>query len=282
MSKFGRYQVAEPPSKLACLHFHQGGTLKPVDYEPPIDVLDQEDLDTQGIDVSTFIPGAQPGITALGSCTANTFIERASRALPAAEFIKLVASLTGITLTPDTIYTDTVTLEKAAINFYFLCTHQTGDPSQEWPPTDCGSTGLYVFNMAKTLGVIASEKIAHGADNIVSLFQQGSLIVGTPYLNDWMEPDAAGFIDGNGRLSTLEAQIKDGVAGGHEIHFSAIEKLALTRTGKVDPFKTVIRWRNHWRRSWGDNGSGRVHLSTIVALGGQVDLRLLIAPNSFL
>lgn len=43
MSKFGRFQVAEPHSALLRTHLHSGGALREVDWEPKIGVLDQED-----------------------------------------------------------------------------------------------------------------------------------------------------------------------------------------------------------------------------------------------
>lgn len=273
MSKFGRYPVPEAPSALARLHFHDGRPLHPIDHEPKIAVLDQEDLLAQRIDVSTFIPGAPNGVDELGSCTANTTIEALSNMLPLAQFLHAVAQLGGATPTG---YSDTVAAERAAIGFYSRCTHQTGDLSQEWPPTDCGSSGPYIVAELQRLKLIKSDRIAHGADSIASLMQTDGLLWGTPWLNAWMEPDASAFIDGDGSAATLQTQIAGGVAGGHEIYLSAIEKLTVLPTGHVDPFKTVLRLRNHWTGSWGDHGSARVHLSTIVALGNSADVRQLV------
>jgi hypothetical protein len=262
-TKLGRYPVADPPSALNRLHFHLGEQLKEVDHEPRIAVLDQEDLLAQGIRCSQFIPGAGDP-DALGSCTANSVMEHFSTIFPERVFLSYLGASS---------FQDTVGVEKAAIRFYHACTDQTGSASTEWPPTDCGSSGPYLYKEARAQGLISTEAIAHGAQNIVSLMQRNGVIVGLPWLQAWFEPDAGGFVDGNGSLATLQQQIALGVAGGHEIHFSAIEKLAVTSTGRVIPEKTVIRFRNHWTRSWGDNGSGRFHLSTIVALGNQVDVR---------
>lgn len=275
MSKFGQYPAPEPVSALKRLHFHDGVTvLKPVDHEPKIDVLDQEDLDKQGIDVSTFIPGAAKGITALGSCTSQTFVEAMSNLLSPEAFAAFIAKLGVQEIEAIAeVWSNTVAAERGAIGFYHICTSQTADSATEWPPTDCGSSGPYVYKEALRLGLIKTEQIAHGAQNIVSLMQTGGLLVGMPYLNDWMNPPSSGVVDGNGSTSTLQQQISDGVAGGHEIYFSAIEKLTLLPTGQVDPFNTIVRFRNHWTKSWADHGSGRFHLSTIVALGNQVDLR---------
>jgi hypothetical protein len=267
-TKFGRYQVAESPMALLDTHIHDGATLlKEVDWEPKNAVLDQEDLLKQGIRVSQFIPGATD-VDALGSCTANANTSALANLLDEADYLKYANASS---------YDDTVNLEKFAISFYHGCTDQTGDTGQEWPPTDCGSSGPYVVQWNIHNGYCGGAKIASGADNIVSLMQSGGLLVGQPFLNAWMQPDSNGFVDGNGSLSTLKAQIREGVAGGHETYVSAIEKLALHPTGHVDPSKTVLRVRNSWTKSWGDNGSYLIHLSTYIAFGANCDFRQLVA-----
>jgi hypothetical protein len=229
-------------------------------------VLDQEDLIAQGIDTSVLIPGAQK-VDALGSCTSQANTSGLSNVLPTSRFL----SITGASS-----YTDTVGAEKFAITFYHECTDQTGDPSQEWPPTDCGSSGPYVVSEDKRLGYVTGEKIAHGADNIVSLLQTGGLMMGTPWMQAWFTPDANGFIDGDGSVATVQAQLRQ-VAGGHEIYLSAIEKLVLFPHGDVNPWQTIVRFRNSWSKSWGDNGSFRAHLSTFShILAGYVDFRQLV------
>jgi hypothetical protein len=273
-TSYGRFQVAEPPPALASLHQHDGSPLKEVDHEPKVGVLDQEDLIEQGINTATLIPGAKE-VDALGSCTANAGTSGLSNLLSEARFAAWVGK--QVLVGGGTVYADVVATEEAAIRFYHTCTDQTGTPAQEWPPTDCGSSGPYVVSELQRLGLASGAKVASGADNIVSLMQTDGLLVGQPFLNAWEEPDANGFIDGNGSVVTLEAQIKQGVAGGHETYWSAIEKLALLPSGHVDARKTVIRFRNSWTKSWGDNGSARLHLSTFIALGGNCDFRQLIA-----
>lgn len=267
--KFGRYQVADPPSALLSAHLADSTTpLQKVDWEPKVAVLDQEDLIKQGIDTSKLIPGAQK-VDALGSCTANAFTAHASSILSEEAWTKYTGTSS---------YINTVTAEKAAITFYHECTDQTGDPSQEWPPTDCGSSGPYVFSEAKRLGYVKSQQIAHGAQAVASLLQTGSVLLGTPFLNAWMNPGHGGVIDGNGSVSTLQAQIDEGVAGGHEIVITAIEKLVLLHSGLVDATQTIIRFRNSWTKSWADGGSGYARLSTFATyLGSQVDFRQFAA-----
>jgi hypothetical protein len=264
---YGRYQVAETTAELVNLHVHEGtaDVLSTVDWEPKVGVLDQEDLIAQGIDTSVLVPGAKK-VDALGSCTANAGTAALSNVLDEASFI----AATGATS-----YADVVGAEKFAIRFYSQCTHQTGDPGQEWPPTDCGSSGPYVVKELEAMKLITGAQIANDATSIVSLMQGGGLIVGQPFFNSWEEPDAQGFIDGDGSAGALKAAMRSGVAGGHETYWSAIEHLALVN-GRVDALNTVIRFRNSWTKSWGDNGSARAHLSTFMWLASHCDFRRLI------
>lgn len=275
-TSYGRFHVGESPSALRSLHFHQGGPLKEVDHEPKMGVLDQEDLFAQGIRVSTFIPGAQD-VDALGSCTANATTVALSNVLDEAAFSQWVAR----PVPTGSIYEDTAAGERRAIRFYHECTDQTGQPSEEWPPTDCGSSGPYIVAELERQGVIAGAKIAApNADSIVSLLQEGGLLMGSPWLNAWEEPSSDGFVDGDGSPSTLETQIRRGIAGGHETYVSAIEELTVLPTGQVDARNTVVRVRNSWDESWGAHGSCRFHLSTIVYIGSQCDFRLLLPKGA--
>lgn len=263
---YGQYRVPEPPSMLAATHLHDGRPLREVDHEPRVAVLDQSDLLAQGIHTSQIVPGAQD-VDGLGSCVFNAGTAALSNVLDADAF----KAQTGAA------YDDAVAAETYAIRTYHAVTDLTGDSQSEWPPTDCGSTGLFLCKALEKSGVIRSHKTATGADNIISLMQDGGLIIGSPWFVDWEEPDAQGFIDGKGTDADLQAAIDSGVAGGHETHWSAIEKLALTATGKVDPAGTIIRGRNSWSASWGDGGSYRCHLSTFVQLAHYADWRLLVA-----
>jgi hypothetical protein len=177
-TKFGRYHVAEP-LHLATLHLHRGGELVEVDHEPPVPVLDQEDLLEQGIHTSQLVVGAKD-VDALGSCTCNagtvSLIERLTK--------KDTRTLGDFGLS----LTDAVANEEFAIQLYHSVTYQTGDPATEWPPTDCGSTGLYVCRELEHQGLISGHKTAHDVTSMVSLLQDGTVIVGLPWFNAWMTP----------------------------------------------------------------------------------------------
>lgn len=271
---YGRVQVAEPASALASLHLHDGTPLKEVDHETPLGVLDQSDLIAQGIHTSRFIPGCKQDAEALGSCTANTAIEAVAGLLSEQDFVAFCRSLIADKAAETcSDYGDVKGAERAVIGFYHACTDQTGETNAEWPPTDCGSSGPYMYELLKRLGVISGQKITHAGEGLVSLLQTGIVCVGSPWFYSWEEPDKDGFIDGDGSPAALEAAIRSGVAGGHETSMVAVEKIAFTGMGAIDPQDTIIRTRNHWRVSWGDSGCCRSHLSTWMMLSGQCDFR---------
>jgi len=262
-AKFGRLHVPEPPSSLARLHFHDGAELKTVSHPPRIPVLDQQDLGAQGISVAALVPGAKD-VDALGSCVANATTAALSVVLPPEKLAAL--GIGG----------DAVVDEKFAIGLYHSLTMLTGNPADEFPPDDPGSSGLYACQYLESKGITSGHRIAHGGTNILSLMQSGPLIAGQPFLNAWMEPGPDHFVDGDGTLATLAQQIGGGVAGGHETCLYAIERIAYDHAGLIDLHRTVLRVRNSWG-AWGDHGDYLIHLSTYVALGSYCDFRLLIA-----
>lgn len=263
---FGQFAVPEPPHNLAFLHLHRGERLDTTTDEPKCGVLDQQTLFAQGIDTSKIVAGA-PRVNALGDCTANATIVDMSNVLPEDEWCHFATASS---------FEDVVGAECGAIRFYAEETHQTGTPGQEWPPTDCGSSGPYIVQELERLGLIKGQRIASGAQNIVSLMQHRGLLMGGPFLNAWMTPGPNAMVDGNGTATELALQLRQGVAGGHETRPSAIEKLTLTETGAVTAEKTVIRVRNSWGH-WGDHGSFRIHLSTLERLGRYYDFRQVYA-----
>lgn len=275
---YGRYQTPERAGYLADLHVHDGTVyLKQVDHETPVAVLDQSDLLAQGIHCSRFIPGAGD-VDELGSCTAETALEALARILTIEHFLTVCEQLINHRASQGPIaYSSAAGIQRAAIAFYHQCTHQTGRTDEEWPPTDCGSSGPYIVEELLRLGVIGSQKIAHAGEDLISLMQSDGVLMGSPWFYSWEEPDQHGFIDGNGSATAFQEAVDSGLAGGHETYLAAVEKLVLLPTGHVDVAKTVIRGRNHWTRSWGDHGCYRVHLSTLVRAGGQCDFRQIRA-----
>jgi hypothetical protein len=262
-TKFGRYQVAEP-MRLENLHLHSGAPLKEVSWEIPIPVLDQEDLLAQGIDTSVLVPGAAR-VDALGSCTAN-----ATTASLAERYVS-----TGRELPAGISAGNAKTSEEYAISFYHACTDQTGTPSQEWPPTDCGSTGLYCCQELQKQNLISSYRTGSAAMSALSLLQSGTVIQGTPWFNSWFQPDSQGFVDGDGSLDALQAAAESGVAGGHETCQHAIVQLAQASSG-VDLQNTYIKVRNSWSPSFALSGDFLLHASTLNYLSHYVDYKQFV------
>src|ERR1039458_5687468 len=275
---YGRNHVPEPTRSLARMHFDVGARkLTTASHEPLIGVLDQSDLVAQNIRTSSFIPGCKTDADGLGSCTANSTMAALSRVLSSQAFFGLPATMGYSSALPAITGVDDVAgIERYAIGFYHADTDQTGDLTTEWPPTDCGSSGADVVTELEHLGVIASDRVA-GVGNLVSLLQADGVMMGSPFFNSWEQPDIHGFIDNNGSVEALQRAIASGLAGGHETYISAVEQIALTETGLVIPNKTVLRVRNSWSATWGDHGSFRVHLSTLVNLGSACDYRQLVA-----
>jgi hypothetical protein len=264
-TKFGRYHVAEP-FRADRLHLHDGVTpLREVEWEIPIPVLDQEDLLAQGVDTATLIPGARE-VDALGSCTANaTTASLAERYADA-----------GKDLPEGLSATDAVADEEWAIRFYHACTDQTGNPSEEWPPTDCGSSGLYCCTELERQKLITSYKTASGAVNALSLLQTGTVIQGAPWFKSWMNPDSQGFVDGDGSLDAFYDGVKSGLAGGHETCQRGIPQLAQTSFGVIELERTYIKVRNSWSRGFALDGDYLLHASTLEYLTAYADLKQFV------
>ena len=273
-TKFGQFAVAEP-LRFDLLAFHDDTPLKEVEHDIPIPVLDQEDLHQQGIDVTKLVPGAAD-TDALGSCTCNTGTAHIAERWAAAGKDLSGLKLTGGTGTITMSATDSMADEEFAILLYHLVTDQTGVPSQEWPPTDCGSNGLYVCQELIAQGFAASYKSASNVTADIALLQSGSVMQGGPWFNSWMKPDSNGFVDGDGSYEAMRAAVNSGVAGGHETLQHGIPQLALASNGSVDLANTVIKVRNSWSTQFGLNGDYLLHASTLNYLLKYYDFKAVV------
>lgn len=248
--RLGRHHRLDARS-LAYLHDHDGSQLGPVRHEIPIPILDQEDLDVQGIDTSALVPGAQR-VTALGSCTANAGTAALAFLLGAGRLAEVGLSAT-----------DAKACEEYAIRLYHEETVRDG-LTGTWPPDDTGSSGLGVARALKRRGLIGGYVHATTANALASLLQSGPVLIGTPWFQTWFRPDRDGFIDSGDWAHSP-------VAGGHEILAIGLDEVAQTAAGDVIPQKTVIRLRNSWGTRWGLSGEFRMRMSTYVELRKYID-----------
>jgi hypothetical protein len=270
-TKFGQVSVAET-LRFDLLQFHDESPLKEVEHDIPIPVLDQEDLHKQGVDVTKLVSGAQD-VDALGSCTCNTgtahIAERWVAAGKDLADLKLTAASGTLNLSSSNAAGD----EEFAIVLYHLVTDQTGNPSEEWPPTDCGSSGLYVCQELIALGLAVSYKAAPSVNGALSLLQTGTVMQGGPWFNSWMTPDSSGFVDGDGSYEAFQAAVQSGVAGGHETLQRGITQMAQSSNGTIDLANTVIKVRNSWSTQFALDGDYLLHASTLNYLARYYDYK---------
>lgn len=252
--KLGRHQRLDGRS-LAYLHRKpHGEQLKPVSWEPLIPVLDQEDLHAQGIVAEDVVKGGGDP-DALGSCTGNGGTCALSLVLPAEALAAAGLDVSG-----------PIPAERFAIRLYSDATYADDDPGEQWPPTDCGSSGLGIATVLKKRDLIGSYVHITNADDLASALQLGGLLMGMPWLNAFFNPDSDGFIDSDPDWAS------SGIAGGHEVCIVALVSVVQDTDGHVIPEKTVIKVRNSWNQSWGDGGYFYMRLSTYNALRREIDV----------
>ncbi|MET8585732.1 hypothetical protein ABZX39_33415 [Streptomyces collinus] len=250
----GRHLVLDERS-LAYRRRYDGEPLKPVEWAPKVPVLDQQDLLAQGIHTSELFEGVED-VDALGSCTANS-----------------ATALISILRTADDLQaagldvTDAAAAEKWAIGLYSDATHRDQWHDQAWPASDCGSSGLGVAKALRGRGLVDQYGHATTALELCRDLQNGPVLMGMPWLNSFFEPVGTSAL-----LDDIPDWEKSPVAGGHEVCIVALEDVQLTAMGRLDFARTVIRVRNSWSASWGDDGCFRMSLAIYQALRDQIDL----------
>lgn len=253
--KLGRHLVRDPRS-LAYQRPYDGESIKPVEWAPKVPVLDQEDLLAQGIRTSQLIPGAED-VDALGSCTANA-----------------ATAVVSVLQNADSLHkagldvTDAVAAEKWAIGLYHDATLQDEWLEQQWPVDDCGSSGLGVVKALRSRGLVDQFGIANSAEEIGRDFQTGPLLWGVPWYQAWFEPATPSAL-----LDDIKGWQKSPVAGGHEIAAIALEDVKFTKSDDLDLKRTIVRFRNSWTSSFGDQGCFRMSLALYQKIRAQVDVK---------
>src|ERR1039458_2689472 len=264
-TKFGRVAVAEP-LRFDLLHLWRGEPMQPVNHESPVPVLDQEDLLAQNIDTSKIVVGAA-SVDALGTCAlpicvcslGERLAAKARKGFPWILTASTFGSLNAISAITD---------EEFAIRLYHIATDATGDTSTEWPPVDCGSSGLAMCQTLQQAHLIKSYASAANVQSALHLLQDGTVIMGSPWFNMWMTPNAQGYVDGDGSQAALDDALDSGVAGGHETCWTS-----MLTPFQSDLTQVVIRVRNSWSPRWGLGGSYLIHASTLAWLGSHIDYK---------
>ncbi|MFF8610801.1 hypothetical protein ACF06X_33385 [Streptomyces sp. NPDC015346] len=249
----GRHQALDPRS-LAYVPLYDGRPLRPTAWEPRLPALDQRNLITQGIRTSTDY-GLPTDLDALGSCTGN-----AATTLLSVLLTPERATAAGLNLT------DPAAAQHYAIGLYADATTRDQWHTYTWPTQDVGSSGLGVTQAMHDRGLITQYVHATTTEQLCALLQTGPVLMGMPWHAAFSDPGTRGFIDSNPAWATSPLE------GGHEVCITALEDVAHTATGALDPDRTVLRFRNSWSAGWGDHGDGLMHLTTYLALRDQIDL----------
>lgn len=258
--------MLEPPEDGILIPLDQ---LKEVEWTPSIPILDQEDLLSQDIETSAFIPDCETNVDALGSCTGNAFTAHLSERAAAAG-VPVPALVDGQFTWQLSAASTSKEGEEFAIAFYNLTTTKFGGPGGNWPPNDDGSSGGDCCDELEALGLTRSHLSATSVHGLLSLLQAGSVAVGGPWYNSMMTPDSQGFIDGDGSPEAIRAVLDSGVAGGHERYTGKIVQLAIVN-GLIDFQNTILGDRNSWDLNWGLGGSYLYHASFLQATLDQTD-----------
>ncbi|GHC37365.1 MULTISPECIES: hypothetical protein [Streptomyces rochei group] len=251
----GRHLVLDPRS-LAYRRRYTGDPIYPTEWAPKVPVLDQQNLLAQGIRTSQLADGATDDVDALGSCTGN------------AATVAISVLHTAHTLgTAGLDVTDPVAAEAWAIGLYSDATHRDQWHDDAWPTVDCGSSGLGVAKALRQRGLIDQYGHATTAEELCILLQTGPVLAGLPWYAAWMEP-----VGQYALLDEIPGWQSSEIAGGHEVCITALEHVAYLPTGGLDYERTILRARNSWSTSWGDDGSFRFSLALYQAVRYQADL----------
>ena len=123
--------------------------------------------------------------------------------------------------------------EDAAVALYSDAT-KIDEWAGEYPPEDTGSSGLAIAKILLARGWISQYQHTFTFEDMLAALQQGPVLFGTYWYNNFFSPDEKGFI-------TKAAN--DTVAGGHEIVCD-----------EVNVEQEYVGFTNSWGEGWGDNG----------------------------
>lgn len=122
-----------------------------------------------------------------------------------------------------------------------------------YPPPggqDTGSDGLTVAKVLKEAGMVSGYLWAFTPDEAVGALAKSGVMTGIPWYNSMFDAGSDGQIT---------YRQDSGLAGGHEVYVWG----HLPAVGNTP---ARVKFRNHWTRSWGDNGDGLMWVSDWLSL----------------
>ena len=162
---------------------------------------------------------------------------------------------------------DPAAAEAWAIGLYSDATHRDQWHDSAWPDQDCGSSGLGVAKALRGRGLIDQYGHATTAEELCRDLQTGPVLMGMPWHESFFQPAGT-----NALLDDLPGWQDSPVAGGHEVCITALEHVMYRPDGDLDYARTILRIRNSWSASWGDQGEFRMSLALYRSLRGEIDL----------
>ena len=157
--------------------------------------------------------------------------------------------------------------EAWAIGLYADATTKDQWRDATWPSQDCGSSGLGVAKALRSRGLIDQYGHATTAEELCALLQTGPVLMGMPWREAFFSPVGTSAL-----LDDIPDWESSPLAGGHEVCITALEDVAFDTAGGLDYARTILRIRNSWSPSWGDQGHFRVSLALYQALRSEIDL----------
>jgi hypothetical protein len=251
----GRHMVLDPRSLAYVRPYTGDRAILPMEWAPKAPVLDQQNLLSQGIHTSQLFDGVDD-VDALGSCTGNAATCLLSVLHTAADL-----DAAGLDIT------DPAAAQAWAIRLYSDATHQDQWLGHSWPTVDSGSSGLGVAKALHARGLIHRYRHATTAEQLCALLQSGPVLMGMPWYDAFFSPPGPSAL-----LDDIPDWKSSPVVGGHEVCITALEDVAVADEGGLDYERTILRARNSWSPSWGDQGEFRLSLALYQALRSEIDL----------
>lgn len=144
---------------------------------------------------------------------------------------------------------------KGVDDAYAQTVYRAAQRVDPWPGEDYDGTSVLAgAQVLQRTGVIPEYRWAFGIDDVIdTLAHFGPIVLGIPWLDSMFEPGQGNLMDCTGN-----------VAGGHAILARGV---VLTKHFKGIPGqKAVVRLRNSWGRSWGEDGDCFIELHDLERL----------------